>query len=228
MPCQLHPDRASSTSAAPSPTLSHTPDSSTQLDPARFHCVTMDSGTGNFLMRSNMPLAPDSDGIATSKDYGYANITQLAAQRAVEECGAEEGTLDKGYTLIEVSVANSFDDSNGLLAVRAWHSDPANFGKGRLVEWPLGTAGIFPASRVTSPLVRREVVQQMWEVDQLPSRVEMLQDMLSTAFGDTPAVVLVHCNAGCDRTGEMIGAFRLAANTRSGNDAASPISAAEM
>ncbi|GMI32538.1 hypothetical protein TrRE_jg6227 [Triparma retinervis] len=37
-------------------------------------------------------------------------------------------------------------------------------------------------------------------------------NLFSTSSGEPtrPIIVLVHCNAGCDRTGEMIGSFRLA------------------
>lgn len=84
-----------------------------------------------------------------------------------------------------------------------------NFEQGRLVEWPIGVAGIIPPAKVDKDK-RAEVSEDMWAVDQLPQRVDMLKQMLSlTLDSGKPIVILVHCTAGCDRTGEMIGAYRL-------------------
>ncbi|RYG51923.1 hypothetical protein EON67_02365 [archaeon] len=42
----------------------------------------------------------------------------------------------------------------------------------------------------------------LWSVDLLPTRLELMQSMLTTQTA-TPNVFVVHCEAGCDRTGEF-------------------------
>jgi protein-tyrosine phosphatase len=46
-------------------------------------------------------------------------------------------------------------------------------------------------------------------VVQLPARMQTLHSMLHTPAAQ-PHVVYAHCTAGCDRTGEFIGAYRMA------------------
>ena len=178
----------------------------TTLDPERFHCVAHVDG-GGFLMRSNMPLRANATGVAAAEQFAYDDVMRLARARARDECGA--ALADDAY-LVEVSLADAFDDANGLLAARAWHADPAHFARGRLAEWPLGVAGLVPAARVDAA-ARAGVAERMFVVDQLPQRVAMLDALLAAAPpAGAAVVVLVHCNAGCDRTGEMIGSWRLA------------------
>ena len=45
-------------------------------------------------------------------------------------------------------------------------------------------------------------------MDKLPTRIAELRTMLRTK-GNVSSAILVHCTAGCDRTGEVIGAYRL-------------------
>ena len=193
----------------------------------RVHCVAHDvSGSGNFLFRSNMPLAYNATGVALPEDFGYADLSDAVRSRAAEECGAD---IAGDFFLVEVTLNNALDDSQGLVAVRAWHSTPANMAKGRLVEWPIGTAGIVPPVAVPASM-RPTVAAGMWEVDQLPARVQQLNELLSLdrpnwAAG-LPLVIVVHCSAGCDRTGEMIGAWRLSAYAAGWMDA--QLSAADM
>lgn len=164
------------------------------LDPSRFHCVDFEETTGNFLMRSNMPIASNASGVLLPDDFAYAEILDLAPERAVEECGAAEGVLDDGFFLVEVTLNNAFDDSEGLVAVRAWHSEPDHFSLGRLVEWPIGVAGIVPPA-VVDPAKRPSVAEHMFVVDQLPQRVAMLRELLTmpSPVPEKPMVVLVHC-----------------------------------
>ena len=44
----------------------------------------------------------------------------------------------------------------------------------------------------------------VWEWDQLPARNQKLHQMLNSDY-DRPAAMFIHCSAGCDRTGEVVG-----------------------
>lgn len=177
----------------------------------RVHCVMHNEATGNFLFRSNMPLAYNSSGVAKAEDFGYSDLSDAVRERGLEECNA---TVPDEFSLVEVTLNNALDDTQGLVAIRAWHSTTTNMGLGRLVEWPVGTAGIIPPARVPAAL-RSKYAASMWEVDQIPQRVAELDALLALEkpawSGGRPLVIVVHCSAGCDRTGEMIGAWRLSA-----------------
>eukprot|EP00518_Triparma_eleuthera_P005588 CAMPEP_0182466694 /NCGR_PEP_ID=MMETSP1319-20130603/12515_1 /TAXON_ID=172717 /ORGANISM="Bolidomonas pacifica, Strain RCC208" /LENGTH=206 /DNA_ID=CAMNT_0024666721 /DNA_START=140 /DNA_END=757 /DNA_ORIENTATION=+ len=158
-----------------------------------------------------MPLAADSDSTVSPSSYGYDAILALAASAGEAECGTAAFSEATPY-IVEVTLTNAADDKNGLLSLRSFWSLPENFSLGRLAEWPLGVSGLVPPSKVDRSKWQ-SVASKMWAVDQLPSRVGHLSSMLSgesPGGGVGPTVVLVHCNAGCDRTGEMVGALRLA------------------
>ena len=48
----------------------------------------------------------------------------------------------------------------------------------------------------------------VWKVDKIPTRVTDIAAMVNTK-STVPTIVYVHCTAGCDRTGEVIGSYRL-------------------
>lgn len=53
----------------------------------------------------------------------------------------------------------------------------------------------------------------VWGVDQVPKRIQDIRTMLNTKFA-LPTVIYVHCSAGCDRTGEVIGSYRIQFQTQ--------------
>lgn len=48
----------------------------------------------------------------------------------------------------------------------------------------------------------------VWAVDKLPQRTREMKKMLDATY-DRPRAFYVHCEAGCDRTGEFCGSYRL-------------------
>lgn len=184
------------------------PAANAAIDYSRFHCVAREPTTGNYLFRSNMPLATNATGFAYAADFGYDDIKDFVQQRAPEECGPDPAPDD--FFLVEVTLNNALDDTDGLLAVHAWHGWPDNMGRGRLVDWPL-IGALAPAGDVPEDK-RGPVSEQLFVVDQIPDRVAALNRLLTStpAWAEgKPLVVVVHCSAGCDRTGEMIGSWRL-------------------
>jgi hypothetical protein len=140
----------------------------------------------------------------------YDDIKNFVATRGLEECGAAP---DGDFYLVDVTLNNALDDDDGLLAIRAWNGWPENMDHGRVIEWPLGAAGIVPPQAVPQE-DWYSVAAQLFVVDQLPERVAALTALLATpgpawAGGGKPVVMVVHCSAGCDRTSEVIGAFRM-------------------
>jgi len=104
-------------------TLAFAAGASATLDYKRFHCVAKDNATGNYMFRSNMPIATNASGVATADDFAYDEIKSYVASRGEEECGSAP---PEDFYLVEVTLNNALDDDDGLLAVRAWHGWPVN------------------------------------------------------------------------------------------------------
>ena len=50
----------------------------------------------------------------------------------------------------------------------------------------------------------------VWKVDKIPTRIAQIRAWLTTKATDgKPVIQFAHCTAGCDRTGEVIGSYRL-------------------
>ena len=142
---------------------------STTLDQAKFHCIEYNSTTLTGVFRSNMPITPGSNSTATPESYAYDDILEYASKVGTTECGTDAFAAPSSGPspyILELSLSNSLDDKNGLLASRAFWSKPENFEKGRLVEMPIGVAGLVPPSLV--PKFKWENISgSMWEVDQV-------------------------------------------------------------
>jgi hypothetical protein len=171
-------------------------------------------GSNNLLFRGGMPL--DSCG-----NFDLAGLD--AAFRKLYAQTPEQ------YYLVDISLV--FDGENGLSAERKFlrNPDPDNDNKpnktGQLVWWP--TYGSLRCYYQTDPGERDRLVRTFdeWLPDTLIRRTETLRYMLETSWapGPTPydpgynlpgnpcppCVFYVHCSGGCDRTSELIGAYRL-------------------
>lgn len=84
-----------------------------------------------------------------------------------------------------------------------------NKAKGRLHFWD--TNGTPVCYFDTAPGERQRLLANLgeWLPDPLIWRVAALRRMLEASQLPTPVVVYVHCDGGCDRTAELIGAYRL-------------------
>jgi len=115
-------------------------------------------------------------------------------------------TLPEDLYLVDVSLCNPFD--GGYSAEVNYWKDGAHADQGELVQWPLGLAGIFPPCIYPEDKRYSMANSSVWKVDKVPSRIEILHGMLTQSFPKT-AVIYVHCSAGCDRTGEVMGSYMM-------------------
>ena len=123
------------------------------------------------------------------------------------------------YYLIVVSLLYDFgDDAKELAVERQYFAN--NPGTGQLVWWP--TWGSVKCYYRTDPAEQDRLIRTFdeWLPDTLIRRTETLRYMLETSwapgttpynpgYDNPPCVFYVHCDGGCDRTSEMIGAYRL-------------------
>jgi hypothetical protein len=166
------------------------------LDYSRVHIVDQNKETGNFLFRGNMPVN------SSDNSFQYQTLVKYMGMRA-EEANV---TLPADFTLVDISLNNLFDKA--LKVEKAFWKNPANAKYGKFINWPLGLAGIVPPSKFSPSEQRKMANSTVWKIDKIPARITAIREMLETKT-DKPTVVYVHCTAGCDRTGEVIGSYRL-------------------
>lgn len=162
------------------------------LDFSRVHLVDHNATTGSTLWRSNMPVN------STSGEFQYAELMGMFAKRAA----AANVSFSESTYLIDVSLNNLLNKGYST-EVAFWKA--ANASLGRIELWPLGVAGLLPPS--VYPAAQRDemaVNGSVWAVDKIPSRVRQLHAWVHEPQPQGAVAVLVHCEAGCDRTGEVV------------------------
>lgn len=96
-----------------------------------------------------------------------------------------------------------------------WHGGAGTSDKGSMLTWTLGTAGLLPPSGYSADKRAKMCLptssDSVWKIDDIPSRVEELRTMLAKKTA-IPTLHYVHCEAGCDRTGELSGAYMMKYN----------------
>ena len=140
--------------------------------------------------------------------FALDELITYMSQRAQGEGGI---TLPADTKLIVISLNNMFDESKTASDFRKeieFWNDPQNAKYGTFVNWPLGVAGIAPPSVFPEATWRVMLKALVWDVDHLPERVKAIRAMLTADYNSSVAVY-VHCTAGCDRTGEVMGAYML-------------------
>jgi hypothetical protein len=178
------------------------------------HVVTnvryVDSVGQNFLFRGAQPVVERN---GTSPEFDEEAL-RTAIRNASQEAGLE---LPSHFTLIDISLlwVENPEDNNRERALL--HAEDAFFTShpesGRLHLWPMHGTGLDPSD--PSVATHRAYLAQHldeWLPDPLISQAETVRKYLEDPAAEGvsgPVVVYVHCYGGCDRTGELIGAYSL-------------------
>jgi len=167
------------------------------LDYKRVHLVETFAGPRglNLLFRGNMPT--------NQTTFDYDTLKQFMAQRAKEL----NMTFPSNFYLIDLSLNNDFEGADFQREKEFWTKAPKDLGE--FINWPLGLAGILPPNLYPEDVRRQMANSTVWEIDKIPERVVAVNNMLKQGRPDKPLVIFVHCTAGCDRTGEFIGSYRI-------------------
>lgn len=185
-----------------------------ELNIKHVRCVDAAFSPDATLFRSNMPVLQDSGG------RPYFARTELLSM--LQERGRDCGVALRDDAYLHIVSLNFNGESPDFSAEQAFWRDPANSQHGELTTWPLGFHGAFGTS-VVSPEGFTDAEKSsmsesaVWQLDDVPGKVALLRSMLvgwkwgplKRTDGRQLALV-VHCTAGCDRTGEIIGSYMMA------------------
>lgn len=159
----------------------------------------VDNVGANFLFRGGMPLADDGT-------FDYAGLTAAIDQ------SPSPVPLPSSYYLVDISLLHPNETTEIAAELTFfWNGSPS----GQLNLWD--TNGTPRCYFQTDPIERDYLVTTLdqWLDDPLIWRVATLRKWLETSQLPAPApagmpiVFYVHCDGGCDRTAELIGAYRL-------------------
>eukprot|EP01013_Petalomonas_cantuscygni_P037173 TRINITY_DN67959_c0_g1_i1.p1 TRINITY_DN67959_c0_g1~~TRINITY_DN67959_c0_g1_i1.p1 ORF type:complete len:298 (-),score=40.72 TRINITY_DN67959_c0_g1_i1:708-1601(-) len=166
-------------------------------DPSRTHIVAHNPTTSVYLFRGNMPTNDTA--------FVYDQLLDVMRQRAAE---ANVSFPSTAPFLVDMSLNNPFDEDPHETA---FFADPANAKLGRIIKWPTGLSTIVSPYEVPAALLKEMAEKGIWELDDVPDHVDTIIRVLSQPppTGMSAVAIYVHCTAGCDRTGEVIGSFRM-------------------
>jgi hypothetical protein len=167
----------------------------------------------NFLFRGGEPLTTDP--VTGQQVFDYAGLTAAIANPVNPPSVPLPPPSE--YFLVVINLEHPNENVN-LNAGINFFADPANQALGQLHLWD--TNGTAQCYFQQPPEVREQMVATLdeWLPDPLIWRVATIHNWLSNesllpasqpAGQNLPIVIYVHCDGGCDRTSEMIGAYRL-------------------
>jgi hypothetical protein len=160
----------------------------------------------NFLFRGGLPLT------GAPPVFNYRGLKQ-----SIVKAGQKAGvTVPSEFYMIDVSLLNieNPEDAKRILIEQQFFQAKPKLG--RVQVWGMNGAGL----SVTDPALaasRKYLARNLdkWLNDKLTSRVELLRELLEKpgpridGKERLPVVIYIHCAAGCDRAGELSGAYYL-------------------
>lgn len=166
-----------------------------------WHVRLMDTWGENMLYRGGSPEVPERN----YNDTASFNWTALV--RAMNHAAP----LPSTWRMIMVNLESlEYDEGSrdGGHVVREFEFFAKNPHLGELVFWRI-VGSDNPYTKVlksSSAWLAKHF--DMWDSDLLSSRIQLLRTWLRNN-DTTPTVIYIHCDCGCDRTGEVAGAYYL-------------------
>lgn len=164
------------------------------------HWVDSDPTTGNMLFRGG---APEVKG---NFDWNALVGAMSVAAKAVNK------TLPPSFQVLDINVENLDDryfHHDGLHVVAEKEFFDKNPRNGTFVFWYThGTFGKAAQSFLSDDIHWLATTYTTWSTDNLWIRVPALRSYL-TRKTSPPTVIYLHCDCGCDRTGELMGSYAM-------------------
>ncbi|WP_419533158.1 hypothetical protein [Endozoicomonas sp.] len=167
---------------------------SSEFKPERVHLVDYNEQTGNYLFRGNMPL--------NSKTFAYHELMGIVNSHAIEQTGSP---IPEMVRIIDISLINTINPNERRHLAKEHGFFDQNKELGEVIHYPV--YGIPVSVKHTHRKWRKHFAKK-WGKDKLESLVNNLKRRLDQ--DETATIILyVHCEAGFDRTGELIAAYQL-------------------
>ena len=151
----------------------------------------------NFLVRGNNPVNK------TSKEYDLAALRNAIVNAALKPCGIAAPAVFRIHTLDLENPA----DPGYFEEISFWSAHP---NEGSLEKWLTTGSLVQPQHSLQRA---KRIASGDWAIgghaDRLPERLNATRALLMNTSLDMPTVLYLHCNAGCDRTGEFVGAYAM-------------------
>jgi len=159
------------------------------------HLQYYDKTSGNFFFRGNMPKN-------TSNEFAYTELMTFLAERALEEGGVE---LPSNAFLYDISLDSLYNENDTLLEQNFFLANPQ---LGNFSNWSLYHRYPDPSNFTQQQI--KQMVQNMslWGPDDFPPRMTLFHQMMKTKQ-ERAVAYYIHCETGCDRTGEFCGSYMM-------------------
>jgi len=153
----------------------------------------VDSIGTTYLFRGPSPV--------TDGEFDYTGLVA-----AIQDNPAPPTPVPDNFYLVDISLLNTNEGAEIGAEIAYFEANPA---AGELQWWE--TLGTPQCYFQTDPNGRDALVSSLdqWFPEPLIWRVATLRNWLQNPPQSGPVVIYVHCDGGCDRTGEMIGAYML-------------------
>jgi hypothetical protein len=166
------------------------------------HVHLIDTFGNNMLFRGGSP--------EVDKSFSFSTLV-ASLELAAKQLNA---TLPSRYFTIVINVENldttgfTSEDGTNVVSEHAFFAN--NSALGQFYFWHMvGTSSHPAASLFDGQRDWLAATYADWGTDKLVSRVETLRTMLTSQNSPIPLVIFFHCDCGCDRTGQLAGAYAM-------------------
>ena len=163
----------------------------------KVHLVDYNETTGNFFFRGNLPVLDSA--------FAYEALSSYMRNRsaAMNVPFPEDFSLHI-FSLLWI-VEEPFTDYK--YEFDYWKTDERKK-LGSFTEWPISFSGLTVVPSMMPESWAESVAKDFVKIDGMVDKVQTIRSILSTKL-DKPQIIYAHCHYGCDRTGLMIGAYRM-------------------
>lgn len=160
------------------------------IAPNHVHFVDDNLQKGNYFFRGSNPVS--------EKSFQYTNL-----KRALEDAAIAEGiVLPQNYYLIDISLLNSIFSPSEKIEEAFFKENPD---LGEVINHPVYGAATNPNDFPEA--IRKKLVDK-FSTDHVSALIEKINRLMKIQT-IKPVVIFTHCEAGKDRTGEVVAAYRM-------------------
>jgi protein-tyrosine phosphatase len=159
------------------------------------HVNFIQAVNGNYLFRGGIP---NYDG-----QFQYDILVNQMRTVAEEQGGV---TLPDTFYMIDINLLNPADSeiTDIITEVNFFGN---NTKLGSVLRYPIYGEVTNPFNYTADYIKDRALTFATWSVDKLPAFVEQIHSIVSEKNNSMPTVSYIHCECGCDRTGEVSGSY---------------------